>query len=186
MPAEPFGPGRGAVFPAALARRLVMPGRLLLHPPGRLARRLDPRPDDRLLELGCGPGWFSASLLRSVPGGVLVLADLQPAMLVLARDRAGAGPSTPAVALHAGALPLRARSVDAAVLTTVLGEVDDQEQALGELARVLRPGGRLLVLESRTDPDFVPLGRLERLGRAAGFGLERRWGWPGYTARFRR
>ena len=174
-----FGTGRGAVFPAGASWRLHNPLRHLLHPPARLVRRLGPQLGEVVLELGCGPGWFSGQLARAIPTG-LVLADRQPAMLALARQRA---PSAPAVAADAMHLPLRDGSVDAVILATVLGEVPDPTAALREVARVLRPRGRLIVLESRTDPDWVPLARLRRLASAAGLGVERRWGRPGYTAR---
>jgi ubiquinone/menaquinone biosynthesis C-methylase UbiE len=183
VPERTFGTGAGAVFPAAEARMLLNPLRRLLHPPRRLAARLGAGPGDRVLELGCGPGWFSAALHAAVPDGLLVLADLQPPMLERARSCTG-GRGAP-LATDALALPVRSASIDAAVLAAVLGEVPDPAAALDELARVLRPGGRLLVLESRTDPDFVPRSRLVELAALRRLHLERRWGRLGYTARFR-
>lgn len=177
--ARRFGTGRGAVFPVSASWRLDNPLRHLVHPPARLIRRLAPQPGEVILELGCGPGWFSGRLAGAFPIG-LVLADLQHEMLALARQRASTVPAIAADAMH---LPLRDRSVDAVILATVLGEVPDPAAALREVARVLRPGGRLIVLESRTDPDWVPLARLRTLASAAGLRVERRWGRPGYTAR---
>ena len=76
-------------------------------------------------------------------------------------------------------------SFDAAFLVTVLGEIPDQQQAIGELARVLRPGGRLVVGELFGDPHMVRLGKLRERAEAAALSFERRLGTPlGYFARF--
>jgi hypothetical protein len=66
----------------------------------------------------------------------------------------------------------------------VLGEIPDQDAALREVARVLKPEGRLVVGELFGDPHFTSLGALERRAGAAGLRLERRSG-PrfGYFAR---
>ena len=85
----------------------------------------------------------------------------------------------------ARALPYDDDSFDAAFLVTVLGEIPTRTPALRELARVLRPGGRLVVGELFGDPHMVTFGKLrERAGRWA-LSFERRLGTPlGYFARF--
>ena len=67
-------------------------------------------------------------------------------------------------------------SFDAVVLTAVLGEIPDQDAALREIARVLRPDGRLVVGELFGDPHFTAPGALERRAEAAGLRLEHRNG----------
>jgi ubiquinone/menaquinone biosynthesis C-methylase UbiE len=177
-----YGAGRGAVFPPAAGRRLRNPFRVLLHPPTLLARRLAPRPHERIVELGCGSGWFTGALARRTAGATLLLADLQPDMLRQARRPPGRS-AVPAVVADATALPCRPGTVDAVVLAAVLGEVPEPRRALHEVSRALRPTGRVLVLETRTDPDFVPLGHLLAMAAEADLHLGRRYGrLGGYTA----
>jgi uncharacterized protein len=181
-----YGVGRGEVFPAAHAASLTNPMRFLLHPPGRLVRRLDPAPDADVLEVGPGPGWFSGALAARLPRGALHLVDVQPEMLELARARAGS-PVVSTMVAEAGDLPFDDASFDGVVAGAVLGETPDPAAAVREFARVLRPGGRLLTLETRTDPDYVTYHRLSAMVAAAGLVPDRRWGRVlGYSAVHRR
>jgi ubiquinone/menaquinone biosynthesis C-methylase UbiE len=85
----------------------------------------------------------------------------------------------------ATAMPYEEGTYDAAYLTTVLGEIPDQDAALRELARVLKPGGRLVVGELLGDPHYVRLGPLRLRASGAGLAYERRLGSAlGYFARF--
>jgi ubiquinone/menaquinone biosynthesis C-methylase UbiE len=99
-----------------------------------------------------------------------------------ARER-GVENITPA---RAGArrLPYPDASFDAAYLVAVLGEIPDQPAAMNELARVLKPGGRLVVGELFGDPHWVSPRSLRARAEDAGLAFERRSG--GYFARFGR
>ncbi len=89
--------------------------------------------------------------------------------------------------MDARELPYPNASFDAAYLPAVLGEIPDQDAALRQLARVLRPGGRLVVGELFGDPHWIRPGRLHRRAEAAGLTFVRRSGTPlGYFARFER
>ena len=77
----------GSLFPHQMAFTLLIPLRALLLSPAELLRRLHPTADSRILEVGCSPGYFSPALARAVPQGELVLADIQPEMLAIARRR---------------------------------------------------------------------------------------------------
>jgi len=110
----------------------------------------------RVLEIGGGTG---ANLSHYAPGVELTITEPEDPMLKRLRQRVDAeAPGTEVVQAPAEALPFEDCSFDAAVTTLVLCGVDDQSRALGELRRVLRPGGRLLFLEHVRSDD---LGRAQ-------------------------
>jgi ubiquinone/menaquinone biosynthesis C-methylase UbiE len=83
-------------------------------------------------------------------------------------------------------LPFPDATFDAAYLISVLGEVPDQDIALAELRRVLKPDGRLVIGELFIDPDFITRSELQRRTSRAGFTIERTTGLPlAYFARFK-
>ncbi|MCC5888202.1 MAG: class I SAM-dependent methyltransferase [Gammaproteobacteria bacterium] len=168
----------GQAYPPQLALLLRNPLRRMILSPAELLRRLDVRPDDRVLELGPGPGYFSVDVARALPRGALLLVDLQPDMLAKAQARlTRAGQHN--VSYHvadARALPLAEGCIDVAFLVAVLGEVPDQAAALSELFRVIRPGGRLNLTEQPGDPDFIPRDVITAMAEAAGFRAARHWG----------
>lgn len=180
-----LGVGKGKVFPARNARSLLSPFRRLVQSPTKFADRLGVSPDDRVLEIGCGPGYFSPALAARVPDGQLVMVDLQHEMLQLARSRVGSDAVAVAVQLDAMSLPLRSASFDAVVVILVLGEVPDRARCLSEIRRVLRAGGVALFAETRRDSDFIRFEALRGLLESHGFEFIARSGWSWeYTARF--
>jgi ubiquinone/menaquinone biosynthesis C-methylase UbiE len=154
----------------------------------RLREALAPVAGERVLEVGPGTGYYALDMAAWVaPGGRLDLFDIQDEMLDHTMRRAAQRGCSNVVAMQgdARALPYEDASFDAAYLVTVLGEIPDQEAALRELARVLRPGGRLVVGEIALDPHWVSPRRLSERAEAAGLRFERRIGTPlGYFARF--
>jgi ubiquinone/menaquinone biosynthesis C-methylase UbiE len=155
----------------------------------RLRAALAPQPGERLLEVGPGTGYYALDVAEWVgPQGRLDLFDLQQEMLDHTLRRAeerGAGGNLVAVQGDARALPYGDAEVDGAYLVTVLGEIPDQEAALRELARVVRPGGRVVVGELLGDPHWVSPARLRTRAERAGLRFEQRLGSPlGYFARF--
>ena len=156
----------------------------------RLRAILDPRPGERLLEVGPGTGYYALPVAGWLaPGGTLELLDLQREMLdhTLGRATEAGLDGIVATQADATAMPYEDASMDGAYLVAVLGEIPDQEAALRELHRVVRPGGRVVVGELFGDPHWVSPGALTRRAGAAGLRFERRLGSPlGYFARFAR
>ena len=124
----------------------------------RLRDVLNPKPGERVLQVGPGTGYYTLNVAKCVsPGGRLDIFDLQQEMLDHTMRRAGERGLTNITATQGDAqeLPYPDASFDATHLITVLGEIPDQDAALRELARVLKPGGRLVVGELFGDPHWV-------------------------------
>jgi SAM-dependent methyltransferase len=153
----------------------------------RLRAVLRPEPGERLLEIGVGTGYYSLDMAEWVgPEGKLELFDLQQKFLDHVMRAAGDRGLTNLVPTRgdATALPFEDGSVDAVVLTAVLGEIPDTAGALGEIRRVLKPGGRLVVGELFGDPHFTTLGSLKSQAGEAGLDYQEHSGnWLGYFAR---
>ena len=154
----------------------------------RLKEILDPKAGDRILEVGPGTGYYTLDVAEWVnPDGEVEILDLQREMLDHTIRRAGERGlvNVNPTQSDATSMPYEDDSFDAAFLVTVLGEIPDQEGALRELARVLKPGGRLVVGELLGDPHYVRLGPLRLRASGAGLAFERRVGnGLGYFARF--
>jgi arsenite methyltransferase len=104
------------------------------------------------LDVGSGPGSVTASLARAAgPEGLALGVDISEPMLTRA-VRAEAGPQVGFLRADAQRLPLRDQSVDAVVSIAVLQLIPDPKAALSEMARVLRPGGRLAVMIPTAGP----------------------------------
>jgi ubiquinone/menaquinone biosynthesis C-methylase UbiE len=116
---------------------------------------LDPRPGDRAIDVGVGPGLLAADIAQAVgPDGHVTGIDVSTAMLDIARRRcaaAGAGDRVTLAHADATTLPLPDETCDLAVTTQVLEYVPDVDVALAELHRVLRPGGRLVIVDTDWD-----------------------------------
>jgi arsenite methyltransferase len=98
------------------------------------------------LDVGSGPGSITAALARAAgPDGLALGVDISVPMLARA-VRAEAGPQVGFLRADAQRLPLRDQTVDAAVSIAVLQLIPDPVATLSEIARVLRPGGRLAVM----------------------------------------
>ena len=168
--------------------------RLFLDLPRPFMRRqtlrdmLDLAPGERVLEVGPGTGYYSLDVARQIaPEGRLDVVDLQQPMLDELMRRAAKLGAANVVATQGDArdLPFPDASFDAAFLVATLGEIPDRDRALGELHRVLKPGGRLVVGEGQPDPHMLTINELRRRAEAMGFVFDGQVSTPlGYFARF--
>jgi demethylmenaquinone methyltransferase/2-methoxy-6-polyprenyl-1,4-benzoquinol methylase len=106
------------------------------------AAALGLKPGERVLDLGAGTGVSTVDLARS--GAYAVGSDISLGMLGVGRRHR---PHVPLVAGDAMALPFADESFDAVTISFALRNISDTPGALREMARVTRPGGRLVVCE---------------------------------------
>ena len=108
-------------------------------------RALAAEPWSRLLDVGCGTGRLAARLARAHPEARIVGCDFSAGMLEHAAERLQASARVALVRGDATRLPFADGAFDAAVSTEAFHWFPDQDAALVEPRRVLRPGGRLLL-----------------------------------------
>jgi demethylmenaquinone methyltransferase/2-methoxy-6-polyprenyl-1,4-benzoquinol methylase len=134
-------------------------------------------PGDRALDVACGTGDLALELARRTgPSGGVVGVDFSTRMLELARGKADGVAGLRFETANALCLPYEDSCFDAATVAFGARNFSDLERGLGEMARVVRPGGRVVVLEITT-PQRPPLSwffglwfdrLVPALGRAAG------------------
>ncbi len=107
------------------------------------------RPGQKVLDIAGGTGDLARALAKPAgAAGMVVLTDINEAMLRQGRDRLiDAGVVLPTMLCDAEALPFATGSFDLVSVAFGLRNMTHKERALAEMARVLKPGGRLLVLE---------------------------------------
>ena len=146
----------------------------------RLLEALVLSPGERVLEIGPGTGYYTFDIAQALAQGQVDIFDVQQEMLthvMREANRRGVTNVRPTLG-DAQRLPFPDDSFDAVVLVTVLGEIPDQQQALREVARVLKPGGRLVVGELFGDPHMVTSAKLRERSAQAGLRFQRRLGNP--------
>src|SRR5918996_4296569 len=131
---------------------------------------LSAQPGDRILDVGCGPGFYSRELLDQVgPGGSVTGVDQSPQMLAVAKRRSDGFGNVRFEEGDATALPVESEGFDRALSVQALEYVKEIPAALAEIHRALRPGGRVVIWDvdwatlswHSEDPD-----RMERVLKA--------------------
>ena len=109
---------------------------------------LSPRLGDRVVDIGCGPGFHVAELAEMVgESGQIIGVDVSDAMLASAAKRTADRANVEFRSGDAVDLPVSDSSVDGAIAVQVYEYVHDVAAALTEVLRVLKPGGRLAIVD---------------------------------------
>lgn len=137
-------------FDAARMARLESEERRRTLDPERALEALELCVGETFLDLGAGPGFFSLPAAAVVgPAGRVLAVDVSPQMVERVRQRAeenGLG-HVEAILSHESQVPLSDEAADALLLSNVLHEAAEPRRLLAEAHRLLKPGGRLAVIE---------------------------------------
>ena len=162
-----------SVCSAEHAGWLSTPVRRLITDPRRVLRGLA-GPGDVVMDLGCGPGFFTLPLAEAVgDGGRVIAVDLQAAMLDRVRGHAARRGLLERIRLHqcgAGSLGLSdVAPVDFALAFWMVHEVPDKDGFLREVFGIVKPGGRFLLVEPMGHVSKGRFAATVELAKQAGF-----------------
>jgi ubiquinone/menaquinone biosynthesis C-methylase UbiE len=136
-------------------------------PEGRVWRRvleIVPFADKTVLEIGCGLGHYAQAIARQTTAYFAL--DVSEAMLNKARQRGGGIPNLAFLHADAQEIPLPNASIHLAFGTWAIGAIsppEAKERAMGEIHRVIRPGGEIWAVETHWQSEFMNLrGREEQ------------------------
>ncbi|NYT05716.1 MAG: methyltransferase domain-containing protein [Methanomicrobiales archaeon] len=165
--------GNHRLCPASHAGVLDHPIRRLLQSPSRL---LGPfiRPGDTVLDIGAGSGFFTRPMARMVgEKGLVIAVDLQEEMLAMLRERAKNEGVISRIRVHRalpGTLDLSGKGIaDFALAFYVVHEMPDAARFFAEVAVLLRPGGKMLVVEPTFEVGAAEFAGMLQTAMAAGF-----------------
>ena len=145
------------MFPHVHAHKLDDPERRVWLPPDEVVGRLGLRPGMLVADIGAGTGYFALPIAAAVaPLGKVYAVDLQGEMLAELRTRVPAGACIELVEADAAKTTLGTASLDLVFSANVWHELDERNSALAEFVRILRPSGRLAILDWRPDVEEPP------------------------------
>ncbi len=138
---------KGEAYSASGAIFLDNPIRKLFQPPSELIEKLGINPTDIAMDFGCGPGYFTIELAKRAKH--VVAADISPDMLKKVQKKAEKAKVQNIQFLQSNGknIKLEDASLDIILLVTVYHEVGDSEAVLKEFGRILKPQGKLAIVE---------------------------------------
>ena len=130
------------------AHRLDATERLTWNNPAGIVESAQIPPGARVAEIGCGTGWFTFEIEKATrPRGMVFALDMQPAMLQILRAKRDSWERILTLPCAENEFELDDGEVDLVFHANTLHECEEPEKHLKEVHRVLKPGGRLVVIE---------------------------------------
>lgn len=168
------------------AHKLDDPGRPKWLPPGAVLERVGPLSGKTVADVGAGTGYFALPLAAAVgTDGNVFAVDFQPEMLEMLNAKLalpGAPRNVAPVEGEAARTNLLPASCDLVFMSNLWHELDDRAAVLAEVRRVLRPGGRLAILDYRAElspPPGPPASHRVSLDSLLKFLAGQGWSVPG-------
>ncbi len=135
---------------------LLSDTRVRTHPPENIIGHMKIQPDDVVVDLGCGPGYYTLPIAKHAKQ--VFAMDLQQEMLDMAKKRAMEnGVKIDFMRSDGTIIDLASESVDKVLVSGVLHEFPDAGKVLAEIRRILKPSGTLTIRE-RTRVGLTPVG----------------------------
>jgi len=138
---------KGHAYSASGAWLLDNPIRRWLQPPSELIEKLAITPNDTVMDFGCGPGYYTTELAKRAKKVIAV--DLSPQMLQKAQNKVAKAGAKNIQFLQSNGTSIQVEddSVDIIFLVTVFHEIGETQTVLKEFHRILKPDGKLVVVE---------------------------------------
>ena len=147
---------------------LERPARETAELPGRIVKALDLKPSDVVADIGAGTGYLSFRISRKVPHGRVLAVDIQPELLDMIRarmERAGVTNIVPVLGTEADP-NLPDEAVDVALMVDAYHEFAYPYEMMTHVARALKPGGRVVLVEYRGEDRTIPVRELHKMTEA--------------------
>ncbi|MCP8311120.1 MAG: class I SAM-dependent methyltransferase [Candidatus Methylarchaceae archaeon HK01M] len=160
-------------IPSPLLRILDIPLRDAVVKGEELLKRSGLKSRQKVLEVGCGTGFYTVKATEIIKEGEVHALDLQSLAIDKVRGKIKEGKIENLMLIKADAqnLPFKDEVFELAFMVTVMGEIPDKETALKELNRVLKLSGLLSVTEFLPDPHYLMRRTLSNLVEGSGFSL---------------
>ena len=156
------------------------PYRGRVQPPRMIVDALQCRPGMKIVEIGCGSGFYTVAVAKAIqPSGIVYAVDIQEGMLEKLKSRMeseGIQNVTPILADAEGKIPLDDGTADAVFSIAVIPEIPDPIKALKEIRRLMARDGVFVDSEVIMDPDYPRRGTVVKWANRAGLVLEKRSG----------
>lgn len=130
------------------AGKLLDPKRQEMISPDTVINLLDIKTTDTIADLGAGNGYFTVPMAKKTNQDVYAV-DIEPKMLALLKDHAEKENASNIIYLEGNLeeIPLENHSAEKALIAFVTHEVPDRKKMIGDLKRVIKPSGKILILE---------------------------------------